>query len=121
MAKNKVFANGRQLSLVCSDPATPSSGDPVVVGQIPGVALTDERADGTTTVDMEGVFDLSVKGQEWNGTALANIAVGAGDKLYYTAGRTPVLDRDNRGVYFGYALEAVAAGATTTIRVKVGY
>lgn len=121
MARNIIFDEGDQLSLPATDPATPATGDPVLVGQIPGVALTSEDAAGNTTVKMNGVADLAVKGQEWNGTALANVAVAAGDVLYYTAGRTPVLDRDNRGVRFGYALEAVASGATDTIRVKVGY
>ncbi len=121
MAKNIIYDEGVQLSLAATDPATPASGDPVLVGQLPAVALTDERSDGTTTVKTNGGADLSVKGQEWNGTALANVAVAAGDILYYTAGRTPVLDKDNRGVRFGYALEAVASGATDTIQVKIGY
>lgn len=121
MARNIIFDEGDQLSLVATDPAAPVSGNPVIVGQIPGVALTDERADGTTTVKMNGVADLSVKGEHYNGTAKANIAVAAGDILYYNAADTPKLNRDNRGVRFGYALEAVASGATDTIRVKVGY
>lgn len=119
MAKNKVFHNGRQLSLVCSAPATPESGDPVLVGQIPGVALTDERADGTTSVDMEGVFDLAVEGKD---SANANTAVAAGDIVYYDAANTIKLNKDStNGVRYGYALEAIASGQNAVIRVKVGY
>jgi hypothetical protein len=48
--------------------------------------------------------------------------VSAGDKLYYEAGQTPVLNKDNvSGVFFGYAKEAILAGATATIEVIVGY
>lgn len=120
MAKNKIFPDARQLSLVCTAPAVPVSGDPVLVGQIPGVALTDERTDGTTSVDMQGVFDLSVQGVD---AVPANVAVAVGDIVYYDAASPGAkLNRDaTNGVRFGYALEAVASGATDTIRVKVGY
>ena len=121
MAKNIVFDEAAQLSLVATDPAAPVSGDPLLVGQIPGVALTDERSDGTTSVKMDGVADLSVKGELWNGTAKAAVAVEAGDIIYYNVADTPKLNKDNRGVRYGYALEAIASGATDTIRVKVGY
>lgn len=119
MAKNKIFAEGDQLSLVCSQPATPKSGDPVLVGQVPGVALTDERADGTTSVDTKGVFDLPVEGKD---AANANTTVSVGDIVYYDSVNTIKLNRDNtNGVRFGYALAALASGASGTIRVKVGY
>lgn len=117
MAKNKVYDEGEQLSLVCTDPTTPVSGDPVLVGQIPGVALTDERADGTTSVDTEGVFRLSVKGVNGSG----NTAVAAGDIVYYVSADTPKLSAKATGVRFGYALDAITSGSTSTIRVKLGY
>lgn len=119
MAKNKIFHDGRQLSLACTQPASPKSGDPVLVGQIPGVALTDERADGTTSVDTQGVFDLVVEGKD---AANANTAVAAGDIVFYDSANTIKLNKDGtNGVRFGYALEALSSGASGTIRVKVGY
>lgn len=117
MAKNRIYAKGTNLDLVASDPATPVSGDPVVVGQIPGVALTDERSNGKTSVQMDGVFDLSVKGVDGSG----NSAVAVGDILYYVAADTPKLSKKATGVRFGYAMEAITSGATDTINVKVGY
>lgn len=117
MAKNQVFDEGDQLSLAATDPATPKSGDPVLVGQIPGVSLTDERADGTTSVCTEGVFKLSVKGVNGSG----NTAIAAGDIVYYVTGDTPKLSAKATGVRFGYALEAITSGSTSTIRVKLGY
>lgn len=116
MAINERYEEGSPLSVVCTDPATPAAGDPVLVGQLPGVALTDEDAAGNTTVDFEGVYTLSVKGT--NG---ANAAIAAGDILYYVAANTPKLSVTNTGVRFGYAMEAVASGATSTIQVKIGY
>lgn len=129
MAKNRKHPSGHQLSVGATDPATPVSGDPVLFGQRPGVALTDERTDGTTTVQFDGVFDLSVKGTKWDSTlnagagAFTNVAIAAGDIVYYTPGRTPVLDAggdEGTEVRYGYAGEAVASGATTTIEVIVG-
>lgn len=117
MATNIVFEDGNELSLTATDPATPVSGDPVLIGQLPAVAVTDERADGTTSVKTNGVATLSVKGIDGGG----NSAVAAGDLIYYVAADTPKLSKKNSGVRFGYALEAVTSGATATIRVKLGY
>lgn len=121
MATNQIFEEGDHLSLVCTDPATPASGDPVLVGQIPGVALTDESAggnpSGATTVCMEGVFALPVKGIDKDG----NSAVAVGDILYYATGDTPKISKKQTAVRFGYALETVSTSATATIRVKLGY
>lgn len=117
MATNIVFEDGNELSLTATDPATPVSGDPVLIGQLPAVAVTDERADGTTSVKTNGVARLSVKGIDGGG----NSAVAAGDLIYYVAADTPKLSKKNSGVRFGYALEAVTSGATATIRVKLGY
>ena len=122
MARNQVFTDGDYLSLPATAPATPASGDPVLVGQMPGVALTDEGDGGNasthTSIHFSGVYELSVKGEG----AAGNAAVAIGDILYYEAGQTPPLNKDaTNGVRFGYALETVTSGATATIRVKVGY
>lgn len=118
MATNTVHMWTESLDLTCSAPTTPASGDPVLCGQIPGVALTAERSDGTTTVACDGVFNLSVKGEAAGG----NTAITVGMIVYYEAGQTPPLNIDaTNGVRYGYALGAVSSGATTTIPVKVGY
>lgn len=117
MATNIVFEDGNCLDLAATDPATPASGDPLVVGQIPGVAQTKERADGNTSVKTNGVATLSVKGVDQS----ANSAVAIGDILYYVAADTPKISKKNTGVRFGYALGTVTSGATATIPVKIGY
>jgi predicted RecA/RadA family phage recombinase len=122
MAKNRVYRCGDELSLACTDPATPASGDPVVIGQIPGVALVSEDSAGNTSVALEGVFNLLVAGIDNSGTsgADANKAVAVGDIIYYGTGDTPKLSKRADGVQFGYALGTVASGATTTtIAVKI--
>jgi predicted RecA/RadA family phage recombinase len=116
MATNKVYDEGTQIVVV---QAGRTAGDPMVVGQIPGVALTSSES-GTNNVTMQtnGVFRLSVKGENNAG----NSAVAIGDILYYEAGQTPPVNKDNvAGVRFGYALDTVNSGATATIRVKIGY
>lgn len=118
MAKNRVRIDGRFISKAATSPATPASGDPVLVGQIPGIALINEETDGDVTVDTAGVYNLSVKGEN----NVGNSAVAIGDILYYEAGQTPPINKDNvAGVRFGYALAAITSGATATIPVKVGY
>lgn len=120
MAKNVIYEEDGPLVLgVTAAPhTTVLSGDPCLVGQIPGLALTD-GADtvankGEATVKFNGVADLAVKGE-----TTTNAAVAVGDILYYDSG---VINKDSsNGVRYGYALETVVSGATTTIRVKIGY
>jgi predicted RecA/RadA family phage recombinase len=100
------------FSAVCTQPATPASDNPVLVGQIPGVVVTDERADGTTVVQTDGIFLLSVKGENNAGA----VAVAIGDILYYEAGASRKINKDNvAGVRFGYALATITSGATVVI------
>lgn len=114
MATNIVHEHGDALYLTCTAPTTPASGDPVLIGSLPGVAETDEQSDGKTSVKLNGTAKLPVKGE-----TTTNAAVSAGDIVYYDAG---VINKDStNGVRFGYALGAVASGATTTILVKIGY
>ncbi len=118
MAQNFV-QYGKTINAAATDPATPNSGDPVIVGTIPGVALTKEaegdNAAGETTIATEGVFSLSVKGVDGGG----NSAVAVGDKIYYVIADTPKLSKKNTGVLFGKALGAVNLGATTVIPVML--
>lgn len=119
MATNQVFKHSKAISVVVEDPATPVAGDPVVIKQIAGVALTAEGGGGNaateTTVALDGVFRLSVKG-----TTGSNSAIAVGEKIYYVAADTPKLSKTSSGVLFGKALEAVGSGETATIKVLVG-
>ncbi len=118
MATNMIIQWTKSRALTCSYPATPASGDPVVCGKIPGVALAAEDTAGVTTVALDGQFTLSVKGEDASG----NSAVADGDILYYEQGQTPPVDKDaTNGVRFGYARGAVVSGATTSIAVEIGY
>jgi hypothetical protein len=104
------------------------ANDPVVVGQIPGVASRDCDEDGKTVMFLDGIFDLKVAGIDSSGTSGAdgNVAVNAGDQIYFDSSKTPKLSKRAGGVPFGKAWgddgdELVASGATTTtIPVLVG-
>jgi len=117
MAKNLVYNGSDGLPLVCSDPATPASGDPVRYGEKCGVALTAEYADGVTPVDVTPghCYDLSVKGIDGGG----NSAVALGDKIYYVDADTPKLSKKATGRLFGYAMAAITSGSTATITVML--
>lgn len=114
MALNERYKNGWLLSLVVTNPTVPVSGDPVRCGVITGVAQTDERADGTTSVDLgPTTWLLSVKGVDDAG----NSAVALYDPLFYVDGDTPHLSKKASGYFFGYALETLLTGTTGTIHV----
>lgn len=116
MSKNEMFDNADTLSVACTHPTTPASGGPCRVGALVGVALTDERSDGTTTVAFRGVHNLSVKGVDGGG----NAAIAVGDTVFYTDADTPPLSKKTSGAFkTGIALAAVTSGATTTIPVRL--
>lgn len=114
MATNEVFRPANTINVVCSNPTTPASGDPVRFGDVIGVALTDEDADGLTTIDLgPSVYDLSVKGINDSG----NSAVAAGNSLFYVDADTPKLSKKATGTFAGIAMETVGSGSTATIQV----
>ena len=110
MAQNYV-SEGVMINAAATDPATPASGDALIVGTIPGVAITDEsagnNATGETTICTEGVFMLPVASTD-GGSPINPAAVAVGDKLYYAAG---VISKDSGGALFGKALGAIVLGS----------
>lgn len=115
MATNEVFP-GDILALTVG--ASVAARHPVVVGKFHGITLTATESTGTTTASVatKGVFDLSVKAINDSG----NSAVAVGDIVYYDADDNPHLSKKaTSNSAFGVALEAVTAGQTATIRVKL--
>lgn len=105
-----------RLSVVCTDPTTPTAGSPVRAGELTGIALEDEGQDiaNETTVDFGPfVADFSVKGVDDSG----NSAVAKFDALYYVDADTPKISKKASGYFFGYALETVGSGSTATVAV----
>lgn len=122
MATNRAYADGRFLYLPVASGV--SSGDPVLIEDLPGVALNDRDSDDKATVDTGGVYKLEVIAEDHEGT---NTKVDIGKIIYWddgsdsdrTAGDLVPSDGTN-GKHFGYALEEVAEGDTATIEVKIG-
>lgn len=120
MAANEILEPGYKLSVVCSYPATITSGLPVLYGSLTGVALTDKGAGGNaatyTTVDFgPGGWSVSV----FDGAATG---VAVGDPIYFatTPVGTPAGNLTNvatSNFFFGIANGVVSANATTTINV----
>ena len=104
------------------------SGDPVVIGQIPGVALIDADSGGKGVAALDGVFEVLVAGIDSSGTsgADANVAVNGGDQVYFDKTKAPPLSKRAGGIKWGKVMadagvQQVAAGATTTkCNVAVG-
>lgn len=104
MAKNEVFRHADHLTLPVVSGT--KSGDPVLVGSLPGVAITDRDTDGTATVWRKGAFTFSVTG------AIAAV----GQPVYIAAAatgtrQTGLTATAGTDVLFGYALATKAAGA----------
>ena len=117
MAKNKI-QDGKILNLPVI--AGTVSGMGAVVGSyLHGVAQTDRDADGYAVLDCgPAVYDLPV--YPYDGSSAS--AVEVGDALYWDTGLAPDnLDKNSAGIFFGFALEAIAASplALATINVMV--
>jgi predicted RecA/RadA family phage recombinase len=90
-------------------------GDPVVCGQLVGVANYDAlQATDSVVATTRGVFMLSVVGVNAGG----NVAVAVGDQLFIDPA-TAQIDKKVANVPFGIALGVVLSGATTKIAVKL--
>ena len=119
MATNRVFKDGEYLQVAAADCTGPNdpieSGDAVIWGaaEVPAVATSDQDDAGLVSVQFGGVYDIPVVGANGAG----NTAIAAGDPVYFDGG---AINADvTNGSLYGYAMEAVASGATTTIRVKL--
>jgi len=100
MAKNRVYEDGKQLNLPVI--AGVVSGGPVIVGMIPGVALTNRDADGFATVQTDGVFNVSVTG------AIASVGL----PVYITSATGALVVAPGAGIQlFGHALATKGSGA----------
>jgi len=109
MALNEVFRDANHLSLPV--PAGVTSGSPVLVGSIPGVAQTNRGGGGNATdhatVWTKGAFDLPVTG------AVENV----GDPVYIDAGALTATAPATDPVVFGYALATQAADGTIAVKI----
>lgn len=115
MATNRVREHGTRLALPV--PEGTVSGDPLVLGGLPCVAVVDrdEWTAGEASVQTDGTWRFSVNGVDSGG----NAEISVGEVVYLQNDGT--IDGDSGGTRFGYALQVVASGATTEIEVKVGY
>lgn len=97
------------------------SNDPVIRGNVPGVAMNDADTGGKVVAQEDGVFTLLVAGIDDGGTSGAdrNVAVNGGDKIFFDKTKNPPLSKRTGGTFFGSAygdvgVEMVASGGTTT-------
>ena len=117
MATNEIFEPVGKLSLPVPD-STAAGTALIIFGVVPAVTITAEGEGGnaalhaTCAIDPAWVFDLPVKGEDGAG----NAAVSIGELVVVDTDGEVNVDITN-GTDFGIALEAVASGATSTIRV----
>lgn len=136
MAKNIIFNLGDHISLPV--PAGTKSGDPVRVGGLNGVAVTDRAKTDVVAFNADGQPNATYNagGGNPNGNAsvwltgaarldVKGTGINPGDPIYFDAAATPKLTKTNSGALpeFGHAIAAgVASGAagneSVTVRIK---
>ena len=125
------------MPVVAGVPINVSSGQPLILGEgthvVPCVAVEAENSTlppydsntGYVTVDCEGAYNLTVVA-ETLGSVSAGAAINTWDAIYASGGTYDkvsgvyygfTLCRDLNGVYFGLAMQPLAAGVTATIPV----
>lgn len=138
MAINQAFETwGPRVQLLAPASTTIASGAVLIFGKgTKAMSCVAEEAANTTvypynsnsgyiTVQNTGAVNVSVIGRTQSSPS-AGAAINRGDAVYAdggtfdaTSGITTgsTLDADSNGTFWGIALDPVAAGATTTIRV----
>lgn len=119
MATNRLYA---QLNKVLPEaviyPITTTDGNMGVWGastsNIAGVLVGSLDANNKGVLQVDGIWNLSVTDSVGGG-------INPGDILYFHQGTPQINNTSAGGVRCGYALVAVAANATATIQVEVGY
>jgi predicted RecA/RadA family phage recombinase len=114
MADNLVMKNGQYVSVAVGSTITANA--PVVVGDLHGVAITDySSVTGKASIDLgPAIYDLSVTGTSSSGSSAGEV----GDPVYINPS-TFALTLDATKKYFGNLMEALTAGATATVEVRV--
>ncbi len=143
MAVNQTNINGDYLTMAAPVAANsgvgPRSGDPLVFGRgtspsfgLAGVAQTSYTPPtgtptGNISVDFTGVWNLTVVAKD--AISGSNKAIAIGDRIYADGGTYDVATgclygftlngNSTAGEYFGNALDAISAGQTAVIRVRL--
>lgn len=126
MARNEVFKDANYLSLPV--PEGTLSGDAVRIGDLNGVAQTDEptawheahgtwdqhpsgNKDGYASIALVGAFRLKVAG---------TVALDVGDPVYITpAGAVTSTDNTGANALFGHALTPKSTTANQPVVVRI--
>ena len=139
MATNQAFEDFSRFELLAPVGVAINSNDVLVFGSgskaMVGVAQTSQTVTlgtqpyndntGYITVQVSGAANLTVKGFTQSSPS-AGAAIRRGDPVYCDGGTKDAtsgitygvsLDADSNGTFVGIAMDPVAAGATTTIRV----
>jgi predicted RecA/RadA family phage recombinase len=107
MAKNQVYHEARRFPVPV--PVGVVSGDPVVVGELAGVALNSRQDDGTITLETQGAYELTVTGAVTLGAAIYAIVAGG-----LVTGLTTSATNNTR---FGTALAAQAGTGKLPVKL----
>ena len=108
MATN-LIACGDVLDYTVPAATTITSGQPVLVGDLLGVAITGGTTGDVIAVQIEGVFEIAKR------THATNAVITQGSKVYWDAGNSRIDNTDNSGAnkHIGWAYAAAASTATT--------
>lgn len=108
MAKN-LIACGDVFDYTVPSSTTIVSGQPVLMGDRLGVAITGGVTDDVIAVQVEGVFEIAKR------THATTAAIAQGAKVYWDATNSRIDNTDNSAAnkHVGYAYAAAASTATT--------
>lgn len=96
-------------NITVAAPAAVTSGDPVVIGDLFGIACGDAENGATVTISTRGVFSVPV-------AAAADVSVG--DALFWDAADGE-MNLDSGNAPAGVAVTAAGVGVTS-VHVKIG-
>lgn len=99
------------------EPATFETGDPIILGQRPGIAMTNrDEETSRVTIMFNGTFD--------NVSVYAETAIEHGQILYFSQDGfldTHLTDVSHGNIRWGYSDQATGSSGLHRIKVVVGY
>jgi predicted RecA/RadA family phage recombinase len=101
---------GEVINYTVPADTTIASGALVIVGDLPGVAVSSGVTGDVIAVSLEGVYELPK----------ASGAINQGVKVYWSAANSNVTTTATSNTLIGYAFEAAASGDTTAMVRLIG-
>ena len=116
---DKLMYQGPHVDFNLAVPAGTVRNDPVVIGNLRGIAITDRDTLGYSSVKLDAAWAALFTVEAVDGEG-GNRAVAIGDRVFFDSAETIQLNRNQGAPFFGIAVQVIAGGSSAEILVAMG-